>query len=101
MVVNNFVEIMKMSHTVFKLLSGHEYVTEITNYTVQRAITPKVGKSQSCLLFSACRFMILDISVKFVTISQTGFKLHIGNVYMTKITNYNFQRAITPKVVKP
>ena len=33
----------KVSRTVFKLQRGHKYITEITIFKVQRAITPKVG----------------------------------------------------------
>ena len=46
--------------TVFKLQRGHKYITEITIFKVQRAITPKVCK----LLCSAPRFMMLYICVK-------------------------------------
>ena len=51
--------------TVFKLPSEHEYTTEITIYTIQRAITPKIGKPQLWFFFSAHHLMVLNISVKF------------------------------------
>ena len=37
---------MKISQTVFNLLSGHEYMVEMAMCNVQRAITPKVAKSE-------------------------------------------------------
>ena len=43
MVVNILLSLMKISHTVFKLPSRHEHMTEITINTLQTAITPKVG----------------------------------------------------------
>ena len=49
----------------FKLPSGHEYMTEITIYAVQRATIPKEGYSQLRFLFSACHLKMLKISVKF------------------------------------
>ena len=40
-------------------------MTEITIYTVQKVITPKVGKPQLYFLFYACCLKMLNISVKF------------------------------------
>ena len=61
---------MKISHTVFKLPNGHEYMTQITIYTVQRAITPNVGKLWLWFLCSACHLMVVNIFVKFENISK-------------------------------
>ena len=36
---------MKISRTVFKLQSGHEYMVKMAMLNVQRAITPKVDKA--------------------------------------------------------
>ena len=55
---------MKISRTVLKLPSGYEYMTGITIYTVQKAITPKVGKPHLWFLFSTHCLMVLNISVK-------------------------------------
>ena len=96
MVVNILCSLMKISNRVFKLPSGHEYMTKISIYTVQRAITPKVGKPLLWFLISACSLL-----ESFVKISQMVFKLQIGNEYMTKITIYHVQSAVTPKVGKP
>ena len=41
---------MKISQMVFNLQSRHEYMVEIAMFNIQRAITPKVGKSGTCVL---------------------------------------------------
>ena len=43
--VRNFIII---SHTVFNLQSGHEYMVEMAMFNVQRAITPKVTVHVFC-----------------------------------------------------
>ena len=60
---------MKVSQIVFKLQIRHEYVTQITIYHIQMAITPKVGKPQLLFLCSACCLMVVNISVKFLEVS--------------------------------
>ena len=58
------------------LLGGHDVMTTITIYNVQRAMTPKVGKPQLRFFCSARRLMAVNISVKFRTNISNGFKLH-------------------------
>ena len=50
---------MIVSQTVFNLESGHKYMVEMAMFNVQRAITPKVGKSELWFLNSAHCFMKL------------------------------------------
>ena len=54
---------MKLSQTVLKLQTVQEYMTEITIYYVQRAITPKIGHPELWILCSACRLMVLYICI--------------------------------------
>ena len=54
--LRNFIII---SRTVFNLQSGHEYIVEMTMFTVQRLITPKVDKLELWLMCSACRLIVL------------------------------------------
>ena len=51
------------------------YTMIFTTYTVQRAITAKVGKPQLWFLFSACCLMVLNISVKFCENISNGFQV--------------------------
>ena len=37
--------------TVFNLQSGHKYIVEMAMFNVQRAITPKVGKTVTVHVF--------------------------------------------------
>ena len=62
----------------------------------QRAITPKVGKSELQFMCSACRLMVFDVCVKFHENMSSGFKV----MERTRII-VNTQRAITQKVEKP
>ena len=74
---------------VFKLQMKHDQVyDQITIYHVQRAVTLKVSKPQLWFLCSVCCPMMVNISVKF---SERNL-----SYFMTKITIYNIQRAITP-----
>ena len=72
-------------------------MAEITIYNVERAVTSKVGKQVLgflCLLwllYFACCLMVVNISIKF----DDNIKLPSGHKYMTEITNYTVQRAIT------
>ena len=50
---------------VLKVQGGYKYMTEITIYNIQRAITPKVCEPKLLFLCSACRLMVVTISVKF------------------------------------
>ena len=56
---------------VFKLQSGHKYITEITIFKLQRAITPKVD----LFLCSASCLMMLYICMKFHQNIWNGFQL--------------------------
>ena len=47
--------------------------TKIVN--TQRAITPKVGKSELWFLCSACRLMVFKVCVKFHENMSRGFKV--------------------------
>ena len=42
---------MKIYKTVYNLYSGQEYMVEMTMFNVQRAVTPKVGKSVTVYWF--------------------------------------------------
>ena len=55
----------KYLETVFKLRGGHDFMTKISIYNVQRAITSNVGKPQLWFLHSACCLMVVNICVKF------------------------------------
>ena len=59
---------MKICQTVLKLWSGHENCT-------QRAITPKVGESESRFMCSARRLVLLNVCVKFHENMSSGFKI--------------------------
>ena len=56
---------MKISRTVFKLQSGHEYMVEMAMFNVQRATIPNVGKAELRVMCSARCFIVLHIGVKF------------------------------------
>ena len=56
---------MKISQTVFTLQSRHEYMVEMAMFNVQRAITPKAGKSELRFMCSACCLIVLYTCVKF------------------------------------
>ena len=47
--------------------------TKVVN--TQRAITPKVGKSEVRFMCYACPFMVFNICVKFLENMSNGFKL--------------------------
>ena len=64
---------MKITYIVFKLQSGHEYMIEVTMFNVQRAITPKIGKSELWFMYSACHLMAFYICVKFCENIKNGF----------------------------
>ena len=54
---------MKISHRVFNLQSGHEYMVEMAMSKVHRAIIPKVGKPELRFMCSARRLMVFYICV--------------------------------------
>ena len=51
-----------ISRTVFSLQSGHEYMVEMAMFNVQRAISPKAGKSElRFLVFCKSSHNALDL----------------------------------------
>ena len=50
---------------VFKLQSGHDFVTETATYKVQRGITQKLYTQELWLLRSAHRLMLVNIFLTF------------------------------------
>ena len=60
---------MKTCQEVLKLWSGHE------NCYTQRAITPKVGKSELRFMCSARLLMVFNVCVKFHENMSSGFKI--------------------------
>ena len=70
--MRNFIIISRM---VFNLKSGHEYITEMAMFKVQRAITPKVGKPELRFLCFACCLIVLYICVKFCESISDGFRV--------------------------
>ena len=95
--VRNFIII---SRTVFNLQSGHIYMVEMAMFNVQRAITPKVGKTEygSCVLHVV--LYGFTFVRNFIIISRTVFNLQSGHIYMVEMAMFNVQRAITLKVGK-
>ena len=74
-------------------------MTGITFYNVQRAVTPKAGKSELWFLCSAHHIMVIYIDL--LKVSRKYLKQFSSNradTYITDITIFNVQRAITPKV---
>ena len=71
----------------FPKYSWNEYMTEMTIFNVQRAITQKVSKSGLQFSFSADPLMVLYISVKLTSLSQKLL--------------FSMQRPITKKVIEP
>ena len=61
---------MKISRTVFKSWSGHEF----TIVEFQMVITPKLHGQELRFLSSARRLMMLYISMKFREIILNGFR---------------------------
>ena len=78
---------MEISQTVFKLWVGRGLFTKITFYNVQMAMNPKRGKQQLWFLCSTPRLIVVNISVKFVKMTQKVFKFLSGNDFMTNKTD--------------
>ena len=87
-----------LCETITKLYKGHTYMTWITIDNVQRVVAPKAGKSVTVLVF--CKLYHGDIHLHKVSRKYLGtvFKLQSGHKYITEITIFKVQRAITPKV---
>ena len=66
---NICVKFMKICQAVLNLCSRHKIVN------TQRAITPKVGKTELQFLYCICRLMVFNICVKFHENMSSGFKL--------------------------
>ena len=78
---------------------GHKYITEITTFNVQRALTPKVTRV-TVFVFCTSFHDALHLC-GFIKISGTVFNLHSGHkviVEMAIFKIYCVQRAATPKV---
>ena len=60
---------MKICQAHLKLWSGKK------NVNTQRAITPKVGKSELRLMCSACRLRVFTVCVKFHENMSRAFKV--------------------------
>ena len=66
---------MKVSRTVLKLQSGHDFATETATYKVQRDITKKIHIQELRFLHSACCPILVNIYMKFLKVSCTVLKL--------------------------
>ena len=62
----------KISETIFK---GHKYMTGITNYNVQRVVTPKAGNSESWFLCSAHHIVVIYICIRFQENISNSFQV--------------------------
>ena len=60
---------------VFKLQSGHDFVTETAIYRVQRGITKTIYIHELWFLRSAHCLMVVNISMKFHEEILTGFQV--------------------------
>ena len=60
---------------VFKLQSGHDFVTETDTYIVQRGITKKIYIQELWFLRSAHRLMLVNISLTFHEDILIGFQV--------------------------
>ena len=69
---------MKISQRVFNLQRGHEYIVEMAMFNIQRAITPKVGKPELWIMYSAHPLMVLHIYVKFRENITNGIRVMEG-----------------------
>ena len=65
----------EISETIFKLQKGHKYMTGITNYNVQRALTPKAGNRELWFLCSAHHIMVIYICIKFQENISNSFQI--------------------------
>ena len=86
--------------SVFKLQSGHKYITEITIFKVQRAIIQNSRLTSLVLEFCTSSHDALH----FIKISGRAFNLQSGQEYIVEMAILNIyyvQRALTPKVGKP
>ena len=92
---------MKISWTVLKLQSGHDFVLETATYKVQRGITQKVLIQELWFLCSAHHLILVNICMKFHEGILNGFWVTERTGPYRKIFYFQFQRAITPKIHNP
>ena len=70
--------------------------TEFQSENLQRAVTPKILKTELWLLCTVLLLSEFYICVKFEVPSFYTF----GDMLQTKIQSKNVQRALTPKILK-
>ena len=66
---------MKIASMVFKLQSGHDFVTETATSKVQRGIILKIYIQVLWFLRSACRLMLVNISMTFHEFILNAFQV--------------------------
>ena len=71
-------------------------MTEITFDNVQSAVTPKAGNSELWFLSSAQHIIVIYVCTKLQKYLK-GFSIYRVDTYITEITIFTVQRAITPK----
>ena len=76
-------------------------MVEMAMFNVQRAIPPKVGKTELRFMCSARHLMCFTFVCSFLKISRVVFNLQSGHEHIVEMAMFNVQRAITPKVGKP
>ena len=69
------------------LLSGHKYMVEIAMFSVQRAVTPKVGIPDLRFICSAHRLIVLYICIKFGENITDGIKVMERTRMMEALTD--------------
>ena len=60
---------------VFKLESGHDFITETATYKVQRGITKNIYSQELWFMRSAHRLMVVNISLTFHEEILNGFQV--------------------------
>ena len=74
----------------FKVIDGHDFVTETATYKFQRDATQKVSYKSNGSLHSACRLMLVNICMK--CHEDNGFK---ADMICHRTANYKLQRDVT------
>ena len=85
MVIYICIKFQENISTVFKLQSGHKYITEISIFKVQRAVSPKVGLQELLFLCSAPLLMMFCICVKFHLNIWNSFQLTERTQYIVHV----------------
>ena len=93
-ICKNFIIISEM---VFNLQSRHMYIVEMAMFTVQRVITPQVGKPELRFMSSASCLIVLYICVKFrENIEQTQLHSRNGSFqYLLCLKDCNSKSRLT------